>query len=261
MMTNYFSLKISFKISLYVLVFSAVVVLIVSCRSKYVICGKYINSNGLEIEIKTDETYVLKDTNDTINNCEFLSKGFWQKMADNAYVINSFSPWELKKSKIIHYESCGSQDSAYIEIVFPEYDVPFYIIVEMYYSYGFFRDTCYLSKCNQPDTRIASVTLAKDEYFEWDKEHYVSLYLMLDALSVDDNFKGGRMYLFGKLKIETIMSDDYSNVLFKDNKNYIRLDLSAFTECNIKNEYYNEDFILRNSENEIYWKGEVWKKI
>ena len=213
--------------------------------------GTYIcQKNSKKIELYSDGTYTIfkplysPPFDAYIEQCEIASNGKWnlksgdvlELTSENYYLRQKGFDYEMKK------ENKFSQDSLYINIVFPDHYKPYANMHFLFVNYDGEKSI---------ETEKTSFVIPKSEYL-WSKNtHLTSINRVY--FSIKPKLPGTYMY-----KSRTLF-DIFEEDIDTDETNYITISLPYFNICFFEFEPIKDIVYIKN-DRKLYWKGNVWEK-
>lgn len=197
-----------------------------------------------KLELKPDGTYILWNAEisftPVIEQCDYASKGKWSVVADNVIEITSEDYYTKQKGYEydIKRENSLSQDSLYIQVVFPTDFHP----VKLDFTFNH-------NNSKSITTDKAYIVLPKLKYL-WDRRtatNQISFSLNADVAGTE-LYKGRILFKIFDKSIDT------------EKFNYLTISLPNFDRCFFEFEPYNQELIYIKGKNQILWQGDVWKK-
>lgn len=207
--------------------------------------GVYQRQESAEmLELKPDETYTLWNAEisftPVIEQCDYASKGKWSVIADNVLEITSEDYYTKQKGfeYEIRKENKFSQDSLYIQVVFP---IDFYPV-----KFGF---TFNHNNSKSITTDKTYIVLPKSKHL-WNRRTATNQV----SFSLNADISGTELYngrILFKIFDESIDTEKY---------NYLTITLPNFDRCFFEFEPYYQELIYIKGSNQLLWRGEIWKK-
>ncbi len=203
------------------------------------------DKNYSSLEIHKDGTYKLNKAEvkftPVIKQCDYASKGKWSVVADNVIEITSEDYYSEQKGfdYEIEKENKFSQDSLYIQVVFPE---DFQPPVKLRFGFNYQE----VKILENGETFIA---LPKSEYL-WNRRTATNQIIF----TVDANILG--VYLY-KSRINFPIFEDSIDT---EKYNYLTITLPNFDKCFFEFEPYYQELIYLKNTSKILWQGAIWKK-
>lgn len=203
------------------------------------------DKNYSSLEIHKDGTYTLNKAEvkftPVIEQCDYASKGKWSILAENVIEITSEDYYTAHKGYeyAIKKENKLSQDSLYIQVVFPE---DFQPPVKLRLDFN-----CQEVKIlENGETFIA---LPKSTFL-WNRRTATNQIIF----TIDANISGVSLY---KSRINfPIFEESVDTEKF----NFLTISLPDFDRCFFEFEPYNQELIYIKGKNQLLWQGEIWEK-
>ncbi|MEZ4886489.1 MAG: hypothetical protein R3E32_17260 [Chitinophagales bacterium] len=207
--------------------------------------GVYERQESSEkLELKSDGTYILWNTEilftPVIEQCDYVSKGKWSGIADNVIEITSEDYYAEQKGfeYEIEKENKFSQDSLYIQVVFPTDFHP----VKLGFTFNH-------NNSKSITTNKTDIVLPKSKHL-WDRRTATNQI----SFSLNADVSGTELYrsrILFKIFEESIDTEKF---------NFLTISLPNFDRCFFEFEPYNQELIYIKGKNQILWQGEIWKK-
>jgi hypothetical protein len=197
-----------------------------------------------KLEIKSDGSYILWNAEilfiPVIEQCDYASKGKWSVIAENVIEITSDNYYmEQKGFKYeINKEKKLSQDSLYIEVVFPTDFHP----VKLDFTFNHNNN-------KSITTDKTYIVVPKSKYL-WDKRTATNQI----SFSLNADVSGTELY---KSRILFKIFEDYIDT---EKFNFLTINLLNFDRCFFEFEPYNHELIYIKDRNQIFWEGGIWKR-
>jgi hypothetical protein len=208
------------------------------------VLGVYKRQESTErIELRSDGTYTLFNSESlftpVFEQCEYASKGKWSVLSgdvleitseDNYLKQNGFE-YEIKK------ENKLSQDSLYIQVIFPAEFHP----VKLNFGFNYNNSKSII-------TEKTFIAISKSEHLKRiSTNNLIEFSLYADA--------SGTTIYRGRL-----MFNIFEEYLDTEKYNFLTISLPNFDRCFFEFEPYNKELIFIKNKNQLFWKGEIWKK-
>lgn len=207
--------------------------------------GVYKRQESSEkLELKSDRTYALWNAEisftPVIEQCDYASKGKWSVVADNVLEITSEDYYTKQKGfeYEIKKESKFSQDSLYIQVVFPTDFHP----VKLGFTFNH-------NNSKSITTDKTYIVLPKSKHL-WNRRTATNQV----GFSLNADVSGTELYnsrILFKIFEESIDTEKY---------NHLTITLSNFDSCFFEFEPYYQELIYIKDRNQLLWRGEIWKK-
>ena len=209
------------------------------------IAGLYQSKMSTEkLELKSDGTYTLWKPEilftPVIEQCHYASKGKWSVIADNVLEITSEDYYTKQKGfdYEIRKENKFSQDSLYIQVVFPTDFHP----VKLFITFNHNN-----SKSVTTDKEYIVLPKSKHLWNRRTSTNHIGFSLNADV-SGTELYKGRILF---KIFEESIDTEKY---------NYLTINLPNFDRCFFEFEPYYQELIYVKGRNQLFWRGEKWER-
>lgn len=208
------------------------------------ILGVYKRHESTEkIELRSDGTYTLFNPESlftpVFEQCQYASKGKWSVLSsdvleitsENNYLRQNGFEYEIKK------ENKLSQDSLYIQVIFPTEFHP----VKLDFSFNYDNSKSII-------TEKTFIAISKLEHLKRiSTNNLIEFSLCADVL--------GTIIYRGRL-----MFNIFEEYFDTEKYNFLTISLPSFDRCFFEFEPYNKELIYIKDKNQLFWRGEIWKK-
>jgi hypothetical protein len=200
--------------------------------------------NYSSLEIHKDGTYTLNKSEisfiPVIKQCDYASKGKWSIIANNVLEITSEDYYTKQKGfeYQIKKENKFSQDSLYIQVVFPDNIHP----VKLGFTFNH-------NNSKSITTDKTHVVLPKSMYL-WDRRTAINQV----GFSLNADISGTELYN-GRILFEI-----FEESIDTEKYNYLTITLPNFDRCFFEFEPYYQELIYIKDGNQLLWQGDLWEK-
>ena len=203
------------------------------------------DKNYSTLEIHKDGTYTLNKAvigfTPVIEQCDYASKGEWSFITDNVIEITSEDYHTKQKGYEydIKKENKFSQDSLYIQVIFPD---DFQPPVKLGFTFNY-------NNSKSITTDKTYVVMPKSKHL-WNRRTSTNQISFI----IDANVSGVSLY---KSRINFLIFEEYIDT---EKYNHLTITLPNFDRCFFEFEPYYQELILIKDKNRLQWQGELWKK-
>lgn len=210
------------------------------------ISGIYERQESSEkLELKSDGTYILWNSEilftPVIEQCDYSSKGKWSVITENVIEITSEDYYTKQKGfeYKIQKENKFSQDSLYIQVVFPTDFPP----VKLGFTFNY-------NNSKSITTDKTYIVLPKSKYL-WNRRTATNQIGFILNADVSGTERYNSRILF-KIFDEYIDTEEF---------NFLTISLPNFDRCFFEFEPYYQELIYNKGKGQLFWQGNIWKSL